>query len=106
MSLRGAGQVIDATGVTFDSGDGRFYRLAALCRSSGGGTITVYDNTAASGTVIASAKADEANDYVEIIMPQGAYYDIGLHIAASAGDTFELVALFYTPEGNRTGAIA
>lgn len=51
--------------------------------STAGAAVVVYDNTAASGTVLASFTL-AANGFQHIDIPGGARCDIGIHLTASA----------------------
>lgn len=59
------------------------YRLRCLVA----GTVTLYDNTAASGTVILPATAMTAGQVIEI----GEVLDVGLYATVAGGGSFRVV---------------
>lgn len=51
--------------------------------STAGATVVIYDNTAASGTVLASFTL-AANGFLHVDLPDGARCENGIHLTATA----------------------
>lgn len=71
---------VTATG-TVHTGEG-FYRGFSI-GSSAGAAVVIYDNTSASGTVLASFTL-AANGFLHVDIPNGLRVANGIHLTASA----------------------
>jgi hypothetical protein len=73
---------ITAAGVAFT---GTCELRGCSLRSTLAGTITIYDNTAASGTVLVSFDVATGALGQTVVIPTGLRAAVGLYVAASAG---------------------
>jgi hypothetical protein len=69
-------RVTGTTTTVLKSDSGRFHRMIV---GKGAGTVTIYDNTAASGTVIANLELEQKGHYIEFMVD---FYN-GLTVSAS-----------------------
>lgn len=80
------------TNTALHTGSGRV--IAYLVSSTSAGTVTLYDNTAASGTKIHEANADTRPFYVRFVSPNDANLAIpfttGLYAVVPAGTTLNI----------------
>ncbi len=78
--------VTQAAAATLKTGPARFYGFT--CTASTGGSITVYDNTAASGTVLFTKASLAVGDIVSL--PFGVAAGNGLHVVAGGTCTLNV----------------